>query len=58
MHEHVNFELVASLEDRNNISRHTGDSIHFQREKKEFHASASTAEEVKTPKISHVSAIC
>lgn len=33
--------------------------IHFQRKKKEgLHASVSAAEEVKTPKISHVSPIC
>lgn len=55
----LNFELIASTENGNNVPRHMGNSICFRDEKKEdLHAFVSAAEEVKTPKISHVSPIC
>lgn len=57
--ELLNFELITNLENENNAPQHVGNSIKFWREKKEeLHASVSAAEEVKTPKISHVSPIC
>lgn len=54
----IKFKSTAGLENGNNV--HVGNSGSFGAKRKRgvFHASVSPAEEVKIPKISHVSPIC